>query len=359
MDIGIMTYYGDNFGAVLQAYSVSDTLKVLNPDCNVDVIRYNAPFMRGRYNLFDHKFNTLRGAISNLIRLPQKALLKFKFYQFKKKYINFSSKVYNEHSIKDDYDVYFTGSDQVWNFHMNKGDTNYILGFVGDNRKKYSFAASIADDDYIEYDNIYKEYLKYFTFISIRENRFIPYVRKYNSNVICSLDPVFLKTGDEWRKMIGLRMVKKNYILIYSFVALGENLSKVIYDYSVRLNYDIYVIGSFPKSYQKIFHRISSCGPIDFLNYINFASIVITDSFHGTSFSIILEKDFYSIRREYRFSRIDDLLQELNLSDRIINDLGENFKEYSIQYNAVKEIIELKRKESIDYLTACSKQWNK
>ena len=93
--------------------------------------------------------------------------------------------------------------------------------------------------------------------------------------------------------------------------------------------------------------------PIEFINLINNAEYVITTSFHATAFSIILEKKFITVPNEKTGSRMINLLNKLNLEDRIIKSIEEAKKNNwnkDINYEQVKNILEKERKKSIDFL---------
>ena len=158
-------------------------------------------------------------------------------------------------------------------------------------------------------------------YISMREEVTIrniqPYVEKPISYVC---DPVFLLSFEQW---ISLMMhdknikLKKKYVLVYP---MGNNPQHVIANaYSVAKYYHLplYCISSTQKKDSRI-DRFFDVSPYDFLNLILNASFVVTNSFHGTAFSIIMKKIFWSCEIEGTNQRISSLLNKIGLSSRSV-----------------------------------------
>ena len=88
--------------------------------------------------------------------------------------------------------------------------------------------------------------------------------------------------------------------------------------------------------------------------YFAHAEYIIASSFHGTAFAVNFNIPFYSFVKSRRSnnSRIIDLLSDLQLSNRIVNDneLPSKVDWLSIDFTKANEILEMKREESIGYL---------
>jgi hypothetical protein len=94
--------------------------------------------------------------------------------------------------------------------------------------------------------------------------------------------------------------------------------------------------------------------PFLFLAYINHAEAIVTDSFHGTCFSLLLEKEFYSYVPEKTGTRIKELLDNLNLEERAFNAnslVPEIISERKIDYLYINNILREKRIEDIEWFT--------
>jgi len=98
---------------------------------------------------------------------------------------------------------------------------------------------------------------------------------------------------------------------------------------------------------------IATSGPLEFLNYFKSSKYILTNSFHGTVFSIIYKKEFFVMLPAKRPERIISLLNKLGLENRIIYDV-ENLKEIikdKIDYKNIDKKLEDERNKSLKYIT--------
>ena len=98
-----------------------------------------------------------------------------------------------------------------------------------------------------------------------------------------------------------------------------------------------------------------STGPSEFISLIDKASLVLTDSFHGTVFSILFEKPFLAYKRDGRdnmYSRIETLFSLLNLQNRHNMSLSD-INLWKINYSEVNKLLQIERNKAFDYLSAC------
>ena len=179
--VGIITLHRVvNYGSVLQTYALQEKIKSLN--CDVEVIDYyprrlTMLGMLERIKNKGEKFqkNFLIRNLARLIILPSYILRFNTFFSFLKKHINLSKKIYKDeieiNNEKFDYDIYCTGSDQVWNCGWNeKFDAPYYLSFAPDNKKKIAYAASFGKSKLdVEEKEATKKYLLRYDNISLRE----------------------------------------------------------------------------------------------------------------------------------------------------------------------------------------------
>lgn len=323
----------ENYGAVLQCYSLYRYCKKISSK-NIAVINYFPPFMREKYKLFwiDSKSlkSIIRTVLEGLVLLPFSATKKIKFLMFRRKRLD-NSVFSRVTKLEDIYDEYIVGSDQVWNPHITREDSNFFLEFVSNDKKKYSYAASLGVQrlDPHEVDFLIQQ-LRNFTQISIREREMAEYLNKifmeksYEKTIISNIDPVFLTTKNEWRMLYKKRKRYKKYILIYSFenIDLAISISKKI---AMQLDYDceIIMIRCCSDYYYKGVRCQRAVGPIDFLELFDNAEFVVTDSFHGTAFSMIFNKNFYTIPYKGTNSRIENILSIFGFEDRLITKVDE------------------------------------
>lgn len=354
MKIGILTFHKViNYGALLQAYALNKKIRALGFEC--EDIDYTSKEIADFYNPFKLKrISDLKDLILHVMTWPWKIRTSRKFSQFVKENIPLSEINY-DNNISDaqgTYDILIAGSDQVWNYSLTGADSNYMLAF-DDKAKKISYAGSFGKTvlSTTESEDAAK-YLRLFSHISVREasgKELVDKILKCNQTRIV-LDPVFLLEKNEWVS-IGDLPFYDNYILLFvlhknkTIVEFAKKLSnetgKQIIQLSNKINFDMDI------TYSK------GCGPKDFIGLINRASYVVTDSFHATSMSIILNKQFYVGLKKQKLAslntRIYSLLDMFGLQNRIIGSIDSHNNE-EIDYTEINEVLSQKRKESVDYL---------
>lgn len=345
-----------NYGAVLQTYALYTYLTELG--YKGKVINYkNKNFYKAKTN------NIIKKVIRPFVRMPDFVKGNKVFGKFLKDYIVLTDKMSNEKELKEKLPksrVYITGSDQVWNCSPGEvgNDDNYFLSFVdGNNAKKISYAASIAMESLNEQqEKRMKKLLSDFSEISVREQTAVNILNKMGySNVNQVIDPVYLLSIDLWKKLLKKstlieKLKEEKYILVYGFLR-----QKNVYDYAKRLaknkHCKIYnvntLIEDFTLNTDKYFWNVS---PEDFLALIYYAEDIVTNSFHGVSFSIIFNKNFHLFgKKGNSSSRMFDLVKMLGLEKRIVSE-KEGLLLTETDYNEAKQKLVIKINESKEYL---------
>ena len=251
-----------------------------------------------------------------------------------------------------DYDLYLIGSDQVWNCGRLDLDTGFLLDFVEDDTKKGSYAPSLGLKEIPKkYDKEYQYYWKRFRWLSCREKSGADLISKCTGReVVNVLDPVFLLSGEQWEE----RERKPDHIS-------EDSKFVVLYTLTDEKDYIPYIEAALQEAQLQLvslsgdLSKTDSVGPAEWLWYFHHAECVVTDSFHGTAFSIVFEKQFYSRIPEDDFfesssDRIVDLLKVLGLQERVVRDRKQLLTLPQIDYTKVRERLDEKRKESFDYL---------
>ena len=342
MSIGVFTFNdGTNYGATYQMYALQQVLKKY--DERVEVVNYQHEKKKEKIN------------IKKIVFLPIKLIKEYEFKKFRKKYIKFSKTKYNTNSIKKNppkYDVYVTGSDQVWNPRTMNEDIRdvYFLNIGDEKIKRISYAPSIGvqtlekeDEDYIH------KKLERLNYISIREETGKNLIKDLTEkNVNVTLDPTLLLKKEDWLKIEKAKNIpKEKYIFVYT-IEPSEKVIDMINYIAKSKNMKVIHTG-FLKKYQNEIRK-PFADPNEFLGLVHNAELVLTNSFHGTVFSIIYQKDFLAFPRGEMNSRIKNLLEKLDLNDRFI-EKKENIKNCSeINYNKVLENLNYQRDESIKYI---------
>lgn len=357
----IMTwFYFNNYGTNLQAYALQEFLNIHGN--KTEVVNYIPQYDSKNEKYLEENFiSKLKRCFINFliqIRYGKKIRNKeLKFKKFRDENIRFTKKSYSKNDLKNlnkKYDNFIVGSDQVWN--PNFKDMSYYLDFTEKDKNRISYAPSFAVKQLEDEDKInIKSNLERFDYISVREEDGKNIVKNLiNKDVDIVLDPTFLLKKEDWLKFVNKKSDEK-YILCYF---LGEQ--KYYWEYAQKLKeqtgYSLKVIPVTRKAFLKEKNLIIDVGPIEFLELINNAEIICTDSFHGAVFSIIFEKNFSVLKKfkdtdkKSQNSRIYNLLKLFKLENHLISS---DFKEVQYlvsDYNNVNNILEAERKKSVDYI---------
>lgn len=376
MKIGILTFnWAINYGAVLQMFAQYKYLKDKNYD--VYIINYSPDELENLYTLkiFSKPVKAkkiARKIIENVYKRKQY----YKFYNFIDQEMVSTKKIKNRKELKDTinkFDIVIVGSDQVWNYDITKGYLqDYLLTDIDCN--KISYAASLGKNEIKkEVKGLFEKSLKEFDFISLREENSIDYLKSiYNrKDYVSCIDPVFLLDKNEWIKL-GNRSEYKvesdEYILIY-MLEYNEKLIKSANEISMKYNLPIYSIEipylRFNNKMSNI-KKLHDVGPLDFVKLINNAHYVLTNSFHGTAFSLILNKKFVSFAHSTVNLRMENLLSLYNLNNcQITNNNTIDFIEhiftkceqsYKNKNNRINEVISNSKKYLINAIDNIDKR---
>lgn len=316
-----------NHGAMLQAYALVTYLRSLGHDA--EIIDYRPPNLEEQFDLWGiaPRYKHLGiGLIYLLVKLPARiyALKRKKaFDKFFNKYMLISK--CNYHSIDDlrnnppNADLYIAGSDQIWNTQFKNGtDPSFYLDF-GDCRK-ISYAASFATSMLRKgTEKFIKEMLNNFDAISVREESALKLLEELGFAGTIVLDPVFLLSKEEWDSLSDDTGDGEEYILTYDFEKRNTSIGDVANILSKKLNCKIYSVGPYKMRYSH--KNYINVGPTTFISLIKNAKCVISNSFHGTAFSIIYKKNFFVANRKDLLNvRMHDLLNRYDISERLISD---------------------------------------
>lgn len=329
----VTTHNANNYGAVLQAYA---SQKILSNFGDVTIVNYDNRHvsMSLDYIRLKPSLHGLLGTAKDLCRILPRIRAINKFKSFSQEYFNLSH-LYNRHDLLqgqlEDFDVYVTGSDQIWNpgcINENaKLDPVYFSFFAPPQSKKISFASSWGGYQFNESEkNEIVKYLRSFSDISMREKDSQEFLETLLSRpVMHSLDPTLLLDKDEWSKLCQKNphnIKDKKYILMYSVPKLPF-LRECVDFVSRELSLPVIIIDQDPFFNIKGGQKINDAGPIDFLSLFMNAAFVVTDSFHGVCFSTNFNIPFIATSHFPHSNRIISLLKKLNLMHRLIKSEGD------------------------------------
>jgi len=365
--VGIITICDyNNYGNRLQNYATQEVIKSLG--CEVETI-VNSPFIKlgltdyinkaRRMSLielikkickrvFYYMKKTIKGKKNVLVNRRIKA-----FKQFTKKYINETDYIITQDCIpdglKDKYDYFIVGSDQVWNPNFRKGSFIDFLTFAPE-EKRIAYSASFGVTSLPEtYIGNYSRWLSEMPHISVREEAGAKIVKDLTGkDAVVLVDPTLMLTKEQWLSISKPALHKPNvpYILTYF---LGE-ITPEIRDNIYLLSKDCDVVNLTDIEDENRY----VADPAEFLDYINSSALVLTDSFHGVVFSILFEKPFIIFNRISNTpsmnSRIDTLLAKFNLDSRSWDNIRNADDLFKIDFSHVHEILEHERSRAIEYL---------
>ncbi|SIS82902.1 polysaccharide pyruvyl transferase family protein [Salimicrobium salexigens] len=253
--------------------------------------------------------------------------------------------------VADTFDYFIVGSDQVWNPFYTNSSNLYHLSFAPP-QKRIAYAASFGISELPDdYKTVVQTYLPFFKNISIREEEGAKIIKELTGNdVPIVLDPTLLLNREEWETIAIAPKNKpvRDYLVTYFLGSISEE--KQMYIEKMSQKYNLKVIELAKKS-DKDFYDTDPSG---FVDLIKDASLLLTDSFHGTVFSILFETPFIVFERENKHgsmrSRIDTLLRVTELESRNIENIN-NFDEVlNINFSYAKSQLESEKNKSLDYL---------
>lgn len=325
MKVAIITYSGaQNYGALLQAQSLTDYVRHLGHEC---CLINNWPLDTRWFK--PRKY--IQDIIASVLQIRQGKRRIARYALYCERYLHFSNKIHDEKDLRQlnlDFDCFITGSDQVWN--CNQGaDKIFFLGFADLGKRTISYAASFGSDSIPEqYKNEVINYLKNIQYISVREKSGARLVK----NLIGSLppvviDPVFLKNSAEWKNMAAEPAIDFPFVFVYS-TQKSERLNRAVKDFASKNPVKIVSTHAIPGVHCTVRKDI---GPLEFLGYILNAEYVISTSFHATAFSIIFEKNFCVVPHSQTGARVTDLLEDANLEQCIWKE--ENYQYPQVNYS--------------------------
>lgn len=373
MKIGIITFHFPyNCGAVLQCAALQTYLEMNGHE--VSIINYRPWYHQNRYIplknpvYFGRKSFGKRDASDKVLRRMRRCIggvvrtiyswrnyhsnigKHRKFESFIKKYLH-ETRIYRTMDQLQKFspmcDVYISGSDQLWNPHLTDGkfDPAYFLQFGNDDIKRIAYAVSPNLRGIIDPEGMLGTLLDDFDALSLREDRYLSAVQDAagNKKINICLDPVFLLDAQDYDRLIGMEPLEKEpFILTYTMPDITQhrvfNAADIL---SEELGIKVIDVSGNPSKVNSKIKDNRVCGPDEFLWYIKNAEYVITNSFHGTAFSVIFRKEFVSIPHQKTGNRVMELLNAFDLSSRWTNtgESAANIITDKIDYESKTHII--------------------
>ena len=369
--LGIITIHKiHNYGSVLQAYALQQVCEEMG--FKVEIIDYNFPNKFHADNKYKTQGDTQPNEPKWVKMLFAKALMRQHkgIDTFVKKFQHLSSKSYSSpdelEAQAPAYDVYITGSDQLWNPRFCNGDPAFMLHFDPDNALIISYAASIGANAIPDDLNPrYKELLSRYAHISVRENsgrQVVKDILGKDAEVV--LDPTLLLNRDEWNRIaVPDRLFKKKYVLCYYLNYTFNSFPYVdqLADYMQKqTGFEILRVSRPPhKLFTSHMHYRVGATPEEFLALVRDSEMVLTTSFHGTAFAVNYGKPVFTIVKDRNASdsRQVSLVENLGLEKQIlsITDAFPTQERFSYDVEDEQRRLQELRQQSLDYLNRALK----
>ena len=348
--IGIVTIHkSSNFGGSLQAYALYKFLEMQGNSVEIiDLLRpvhdrfiYDKNYKPYRNQSFSFK-NRLRETVKRILgRKDRKGYSSeiskqlfndfFKDIKYSREYRKISE-LYKDAPI---YDTYITGSDQMWSPMHPFCIEPYFLTFAPKGKRKISFATSIGVTELTEKEKAdYKKWLSEYDAISVREKQgkqlLESFIKAKEIEVVA--DPTFLLDIEQWKELAVAPKLKEKYILLFVLTQ-----SRPMIDFAIRMSKEsgkkLVIIKQPLLESCDDYILDNNIGPREFLGYFDNADLVLTDSFHGSVFAMLMgAKNFCSyIQPTSKVgSRITDLLELLGKSSHLLP------KDLTTSYNDIE-----------------------
>lgn len=351
MRIGIATWFEGNYGSVLQAFAISEVLKSM--EHTPVFIRFNFGGgdisklisrigMLGLRQTFSRYVSNIQGSFAlrpHRISLNTRADAMSSFVEM---HLISTKRCYTRSNFEEclqEADVFLCGSDQIWNPANTCYSLFYWLAFVPEGIPKIAYAPSMGMPRMSESDKKFVvTKLNSFQDVSVRERATADMLNSLHGltkHVETVVDPTLLVSKGRWESLCDESRASREsepyafaYILrgnpeqrdFCTKLARSRGLRLIVYPYLEAMPQ-----GKNAESWGD--ERVFDDDPADFLARIRGASLVITDSFHCTLFSILFHRDFYVLRKTYdstsQRTRIDEILAVAGLSDRVLEELEE------------------------------------
>lgn len=374
MKIGILTQpLRNNYGGLLQCWALQQTLERLGHEPWIIQREYRY----AKDTTFCYVVNLLKSAVKHFLRhtpvcvlnSKQRAIISRNTSSFVQgNIVPRTTQIYSNSGLKEavakaGFEAYVVGSDQVWRKSYSPKIENYFLDFVYSrtNIRRISYAASFGLDSW-QYNSRetrkIQRLVRKFDAVSVREKSAVSMCRQFLDVEACHvLDPTLLIDGSMYDKLIAdVKEPMMSADVCTYFLDANERKEKLAEYVANKLQVQQYSI--MPK------RRITSANVRENINECIYPSVelwlyslknarfVITDSFHGTVFSIIFNRPFWVVANENRgTTRIDGLLEDFGLQDRMVSleELPHRV-DMEIDWEKVNAIRKKRKEQSLSFL---------
>lgn len=360
MKVGIFTFPNStSYGATLQMYALFHTVNELGHDA--EIINYHNAYMKaGKHVAKTGGKRSLREIVRFCARTVLHRRLEKNFRDFEKKNMLLfpEKKIVDKRKLSfanERYDAVICGSDQVWNPCITDTDLSYFLDFCDDKTRRISYAPSFGTKSFSDdFCNLIRKELVKFHAVSVRERQGSELIQKLlGKETQVVLDPTLLVDSKQWESFEeNNRICDGEYILLFT-VKNSEGLLARCRELAVKTGLTVIVVGGSIikqiKNRDPYIKYAVDASPSEWLGLVHNARYVVTNSFHGTAFSIIFRKSFYLELSSLTNSRLTNIVSLLGLEDRIVKP-GEAIEPSEADYTETERRLPELIHSSLDYL---------
>ena len=245
------------------------------------------------------------------------------------------------------------GSDQIWSSFLTGTLDPVYFGKFKTKERIISYAASLANGSIpVEEEDKFLELTKNIDILSVREEKLANNLKRITGrDVVTTIDPTLLLEAKDYEQMLPAKPVrevpKKPYIFAY-YVVEEQAVSDCAKALAKACDLPLYELHYYHMPECSESNQYADLGPGEFLDYIKHAEYVVTNSFHGTVFSVLYERKFFSVYKKN--GRVDNLLGFLGISERHVEVPEQIDAESMIDYEQVLDKLAVYRRESIEFL---------
>lgn len=356
--IGQITWIAyPNFGTFLQAYALQKAISRLGHEPRIiEDIRFTYLYASKR-QILRKAAGLLIHPVANYRWFRARHGLLGPFNRFKRRHLSVDRSWKTEESLVKCYDGFMCGSDQIWSPLLPSHHGGFYFASFAE-KNKIAYAPSIGSKDIPEEQKpLYKGWLESFNAIAMREK---PASEAFSSllgkEIPTVLDPTLLLTGEEWSGIAKGPRTKHPYILCY-FLTYNKKYADYAKNIGKGLKLDTVFLGDSQEVRELSDVRLKGTGPAEFLGLVRNAEMVITDSFHGTIFSIVFNRRFATLKRfkdsdpKSQNSRIESLFSQLGIEGFYSEeDIDRGDVGFISDFGPINERLSRLKNESMDYL---------
>lgn len=366
MKVGILTFHNaHNFGAALQAYALKTCVEQMGHE--VQIINYRNTKIEGRYpRILFPKFTwkTLNpkcwkqyvyDAVRSIYAQKEWGEQWKAFDEFvREKLLDNHSETVSENDIQRlGLDACLLGSDQIWSSFLLEGLDPVYFGNFKQKERVISYAASLANGQIAkDEEQAFRELTGTIDVLSVREEKLaVQLAELLGREVVTTVDPTLLLEAKDYERILPQKvkhpLPETPYIFAY-FVVEEQPVADCARKLAEETGMQLIELHYYHMPECSAINQYADFGPEEFLYYIKHAEYVVTNSFHGTVFSILYQRKFYSVYKKN--GRVDNLLGFLDIPERHVENAAQIYTDDEIDYERVNEKLALYRHSSVEFL---------